>query len=460
MCKDIYSAYQDLVYSKESKCDIISKVAYLIGVKKAIFENEAQPPQLSTYQALELNKNARIIRNLCMLRNAFEHNYGKILDMNHTQYIYSPASMPELIPGECITGLSNDGVRVFKKMEKDPVQYIIELNKLICDRINNCKSVFPDWLKWDYVKELFVMPEGLSKSGAQKEAGIFYENKSYYPYSVYINWPAADHGNILYNDRKFVELLYQWHMDYFTDFSKVSDAGETVKGSIYDFIDASGKLDVVVDCENSDPYRLYATFRNLDAETTSKISKILLFDDIHTGTGWDLFDEQLPIEVEHIEISRLKQEKSLVDMTLTARCCKEYYKEGVDSFIIVSSDSDYWALIQTLNEARYLVMVEHEKCGIDMRDALAQSNIFYCYIDDFYSGNSQDLALKAMLQEVEHTLADALQLNIYEVLNKVLTATRAGLSTVEKTNFVDKYLRTLQLNISADGAMALQLKNR
>lgn len=460
MCKDIYSAYQDLVYSKESKCEIISKVAYLSGVKKAIFESETQPPQLSTYQALELNKNARIIRNLCLLRNAFEHNYGKILDMNRTQYIYSPSAMPELIPGECINSLSNDGVRVFRKSEKDPVQYIIELNHLICDRINNCKSVFPDWLKWEYVKELFVMPEGLSKAGAQKEAAVFYENKSYYPYSVYINWPAADHGNILYNDRKFVELLYQWHMDYFTDFSKVSDAGETVKGSIYDFIDASGKLDVVVDCENSDPYRLYATFKNLDAETTSKISKILLFDDIHTGTGWDLFDEQLPIEVEHIEIDRLKQDKSLVDMTLTARCCKEYYREGVDSFIIVSSDSDYWALIQTLNEARYLVMVEHEKCGVDMRDALAQANIFYCYIDDFYSGNSQELALKAMLREVEHKLADALQLNIFDILNATLTATRASLSTVEKTNFVDRYLRTLQLNIDGNGNMALQLKSR
>ena len=41
-------------------------------------------------------------------------------------------------------------------------------------------------------------------------------------------------------------------------------------------------------------------------------------------------------------IERIKQNKSLVDIKLTARACQEHYQKQVDSFVIVSSDSDYW----------------------------------------------------------------------------------------------------------------------
>ena len=51
------------------------------------------------------------------------------------------------------------------------------------------------------------------------------------------------------------DRLYQWHCDAFTEYSKVSDAGAFVKNNIYDFIDDSEKTVLVVDCENSDPYK-------------------------------------------------------------------------------------------------------------------------------------------------------------------------------------------------------------
>jgi hypothetical protein len=94
-------------------------------------------------------------------------------------------------------------------------------------------------------------------------------------------------------------------------------------------------------------------------------------------------------------IERIKQNKSLVDIKLTARACQEHYQKQVDSFVIVSSDSDYWGLISSLPDARFLVMIEREKCGPDMKAALAESGIFYCYLDDFYSGNSEDIKKNA-----------------------------------------------------------------
>ena len=91
----------------------------------------------------------------------------------------------------------------------------------------------------------------------------------------------------------------QWHCDAFTEYSKVSDAGAFVKNNIYDFIDDSEKTVLVVDCENSDPYKLCATLKNLDYEVMQKITAIILFDDVHTATAWRILENytRIPLNI-------------------------------------------------------------------------------------------------------------------------------------------------------------------
>lgn len=75
---------------KDSTYVIVSKVAYLIGVPKRIFENEHEPPQLEVYQQLENDKNARIIRNLCIIRTQIERNFKYINEkMSDGMHIFS-----------------------------------------------------------------------------------------------------------------------------------------------------------------------------------------------------------------------------------------------------------------------------------------------------------------------------------------------------------------------------------
>ena len=52
--------------------NIISIVAYLLGVGKQHFENVYEPPQLEVYSRLDQDQDARIIRNLCMIRKRRE----------------------------------------------------------------------------------------------------------------------------------------------------------------------------------------------------------------------------------------------------------------------------------------------------------------------------------------------------------------------------------------------------
>lgn len=438
---------------------VVSKLAYLIGVPQRIFENDHEPPKMEWYKKLDVDKNARIVRHLCILRTAIERSFGKIFqammyDMKNLH------SMEEWIPQDSLRQLMEDGITV-EKANCKPNQYIIDINKLICDRINNVKSLFPIWLKWDYIRELFIMPGGLSEAGIKNAAADYYANKAKYPYQVYMNWAYMDSGNILYNDKKFVRLLYEAHEDYFTDLSKVSDAGEKTKAGIYNFLEESDRVALVVDCENSDPYKLYATLNNLDQEALlDKIAKIILYDDVHTTSAWGILERFTEIPIEHNVIERVKENKSLVDIRLTTGTCREYYQNNIDSFILVSSDSDYWGLISAMPEVRFFVMVEYAKCGPDIKNALINSGITYCYIDDFCTGNSNEIKTVAVLSEVRAALDQAFHININTLLEEAYTATRADMSTAEKEQFYNRYIKPMHIVIAANGEASIELGER
>ncbi len=454
-----YTDDSEIVAYKDSTYELVSKVAYLIGVPKRIFENEHEAPRLEIYEQLEKDKTARIVRNLCVIRTSIERNFKYINDKMRTEY-RTILSMPEYVPSDSLNQLTADGVSFIKKTSTKLAHHIVELNRLISDRINNCKPLFPLWINWEYIKDLFIMPNGLTEAGTKDAADLYYRNLSYYPYQIYINWIPADEGNVLYNDKKFATLLYQWNNDYFGEMSKVSDVGNYVKSNIYDYIEDSEKVVVVVDCENSDPYKLVATLKNLNDEYTQKIASIILFDDVHTATAWRILEQFTQIPVEHMMIERVKQSKSLVDIMLTARACQEHYTNNVDSFIIVSSDSDYWGLIQSLPNARFLVMIEREKCGPDMKAALVSSGIFFCYIDDFYSGNAEEIKHSALFREMYRYIDNNVRLNVNEMFSEALRATRIDMADSEKKQFFDRYIRTMHMSISDSGDVVIELKRK
>lgn len=442
---------------KKQTYTVISKIAYLMGIPKNIFEHVHEPPKLRYYMELEQDKNARIARNLCRLRTAIIQNFAVINKSMLTDGsgIYT---LPDHIPTECIDQLYMDGIKILKS-NYTLIQYIVDLNRLISDRINNCREVFPLWLNWTYIREIFIMPNGLAEDGVTEAVKPYYENRKLYPYQVYLNWPPSDEGNIIFNDRKFVTLLYRWNRDEFTDLSKVQDVGDETMCGIYDFLQESGKAVIVVDCENSDPYKFCASLRSLDEAAIDKIAKIILYDDIHSASAWRILDTYIKAPIEHLMIERVKNNKSLVDICLTGGACREFYKNHADSFIIASSDSDYWGLISSLPEARFLVMVEREKCGPDIKAAFTNSGIFYCYLDDFNSGKSDDIRLNALIHEIYRHLNRSIHLNVNRMLEEAYLNTRANMSSAEKQQFYQKFIKPMHLVIEENGNVHIELQS-
>lgn len=436
---------------------ITSKIAYLIGIEKSYFESEEITFQMDIYDQMEREKFARIIRNLSRVRSAVYKRFSEI-DQEMRFNLKTIETLPELIPVESIKQLRLDGIVLYRancQLER----YIIDVNRLIIEHIGNCRSLFPLWLNWDYIRDLFVLKSGLTTGGNKEASRLYHAHYHWYPFQQFINWTPQNCGSLLFNDRKFVTLLYEMNGDFFQDISNVTDATHKTKGEIYQFLRDSRNTVVVVDCENSDPYKIYAMLSSLDDESMDHISRIILFDDVHTTPAWKILEKFIRIPIEHRMISRVKQDKSLVDISMTSGICREFYKNHADSFILCASDSDYWGLINVLQDARFLVCVETYKCGPDIKNVMRDHGISYCFLDDFYTGLNDKLKITVLLEQIT-TKLKTYQFNIDELLKEIYWETHIEMSPDEKERFYNQYVKNMHLKIDKQGTVSIELNRK
>lgn len=434
--------------------EIVTIVGYMIGVKKYVLVQYFDECCHDLLQELYSNKNATVIRYLCKLRTILMQKFKKTDD--EMRFKLNNLNKLDWYDQDNIKQLEKWGFEIVQPNYRAE-KYILDFNKLIAENIDNCSHLFPDWVNWNYIKDLFVISQYTKKGVLIDEFNRYMEKMDYYPFQMYIHWTPDDYGNLLYTDGKFLGIIYKQHNDAFTDFTKYKDAHSETKNNIYNFIDRSYKIAVAVDCENSDVYKLYSVLKNLNQDELSKIEKIVLYDDYHTTDGWQWLEKFTKIPIEHIEVKRVTDRKSLVDIKMTAGVCTDYYENGITSFILVSSDSDYWGLISTLKNAEFLVMYEYSKCGQAIKKALSENDIYYCSIDDFCSGNIEELKKAVLFGCLEKYLPDIPHINGKELVKKIYGEARVTASEKEMENFYNRYIKTLKLKVDNDGNFTVEI---
>lgn len=434
--------------------DMAATLAYLIGVRKHIIEHCFGGECSELLQKLYSNRDATVIRYLCKLRTTLLLKFRKTDD--ELRYNLKNLDRIEWYDKDNIAALEKWGISVVKPNYRSE-QYIMDITKLISENIDKCRDLFYEWVSWEYIKDLFYHPKFKKPNILKREFDKFMAGLEYYPFQMYIHWNPCDCGSLLFNDGKLISVIYEQHGETFGDKSKFRDAAEDTKQNIYKFIEDSSRIAIVVDCENSDVYKLYGVIKNLNQDEIAKIEKIILYDDYHTSSGWDWISKFIRIPVEHIEVERVTDSKSLVDIKMTAGVCEAYYRHNIDSFILFSSDSDYWGLISSLPNAEFLVMYEYSKCGQAIKVALEERGIYYCSIDDFFTGNIEDLKKAVLFDELEKYLKDIPYLNGKELVAKIFEDTRINASEKEIENFYNRYIKTLRLKVDSEGNFRVEI---
>lgn len=280
----------------------------------------------------------------------------------------------------------------------------------------------------------------------RRHANRYYAHMDHFPYYVYLNWPATCQADIFSSDRKFVTALYAARGKKFQDFALVTDSGYATSADVSSFLRANAPAAIAVDCENADPYKLYAMLVSLDqAALLGHISKVILYTGPNACAVWNLLDCFTGLTVERHVLERLKENKSLVDIQTAAGVTREFYQNGTKSFILASSDSDYWGLISTLPEANYLVVIEEEKCGPSIKQALESANIMYYSMDNFYPSDRSRSGTGTLLRQLAAALPEALtNLQVQELLDSIRQSARLLMSESEWQQFYNRFIRPLR----------------
>lgn len=456
----ITNSKNDNYISEPTSTSVVETLSYLLGVNKTIFEKEEHPFRIETFNKLHENKDARTIRILCVFRIMLMRNYDRINSLMRFE-LKNLESMGEFFAPEDLAFLAANNIHL-QKPNYHPQRYIIDINRHISENISSCKDLFP-LLKFDYIKTLFLMPDGAFGEGVKKATNVYTANAYDYPYSVYLNWTDKQslERNLLFNDRLFLQSLYSMNKDTFTEVNKLRDAKVATKMSIYEYLLENTDSVMIVDCENSDAFKLYSIFKTLTVDELKKIKKLVLIDDIHTTTAWQMLTELTPsnITVEYIPVERINARKSLVDIRVTTKICEEYYMNKVTSFLVCSSDSDFWGVVEALPDVNFLFMIEDTKCGTDIQRAFQEGGITWCSMDEF-ADKSNDFKVQALKMQMKAYIEERLNINIKEMEEVIFTDTRITLSEGEKTQFRNNYIRTLKFAISESGDVEVVIKEK
>lgn len=428
--------------------DIALTIGFLLGVKENQILNHVKNAAEYTVikEKLEKNEDCIVIRQLNNIRSNLMLNYEDV----------SKKISEDRIPLDKIKLFEED----FKLLKSQGVnigsnniginEYLANVNDEIYKRMYKIKAFFPKWVMFKNIQRLFLMPTNI-----EKESKRFKSKKSYYPYQRYFYWRDPKRcGYILCNDKYILEIAYSNCGKVFKDYHKIADASEATKNHIYDFIKDGDNIQIFIDGENADPYLFASVINSLSDCKIEKINKIVVcYDEVHTTKAWEYFKKFVSnIEVKTIPVQRVSDEKSLVDGKLMTAVNRAVYEENVDSIILVSSDSDFWSLIDDLKNVKFMVMVEKQKFGYKFKNKLREHNILYCYMDCFKTMEDNIFLKDVFRGELEETISGITNLGNAKTLFKdVLKRSRAQVSLLEQEILFDKFIAGIKLVIADDG---------
>lgn len=144
--------------------NIVLNISYLLGLDRERLKNSFKNVEKieEVLERLDKNKFVRIIRCLAILRFEILIKYKKIREKMIA--VVPLNEMHDLIRTDLINELSKYGIDAIKIDKGTSVQFSY-LNDKISENIENVKDIFPSWIKWNYIKDIFKIPNCYVKGG-------------------------------------------------------------------------------------------------------------------------------------------------------------------------------------------------------------------------------------------------------------------------------------------------------
>lgn len=392
--------------------------AYLLGMELSKYDISFVD-HFEIPNEVENNDDAMILRNLCMLRNNFLNSYD-VIDSFFTTTLRNIIEAPE-VNQNCVKYLeaANINLRITNATSADYIRHLSNLINEYARKVSN-SDLLPKWAT-SVLRDCYCNIFTVSKRTSGMTLSKTYERfRLKYPYQLFVGFNISEYQhNLLYRDStlftniqelsgiedvtSYDRFLMTGNSDFESDDNKTrgtySVTREEASDSFSDFLSNSSKILIIVDCENTHVDTVVAVVNEVSrSNIKGNKYKIVLVDDERCPADWEIIKLFTNFEVEHIEMHRLKSQKSTVDMRLALIAQREVLKNNIDGVVLVSSDSDYFCLMESMQETddfnSFFVIFEGDRVGEGYLSRLNKWGIgsmpaSYLDINDFVAEKSK-----------------------------------------------------------------------
>jgi hypothetical protein len=209
-----------------NRAEIVTVVAYMLGIPDERLEEYYSHHYGQLLEKLRKDDDATIIRYLCRVRTTIMNNF--LLVDNEIRYNLSNIDRMSFFEQKEIRALQSKGIPIVQPNCRSE-QYMVHVSRLIVENIDRCSRLFPETVKFSYIRSLFVIPKYTDPKMMIEEYEKFRGYKNMYPFQTYMYWEPEDFGYILYSDSKFLQVIYAQNGEMFTEGYLYRDAADNTK---------------------------------------------------------------------------------------------------------------------------------------------------------------------------------------------------------------------------------------
>ncbi len=284
------------------------------------------------------------------------------------------------------------------------------LNRIMDDCIDDCAKLFPN-VKWDYIRDLFVVP-GVTDEQVDETLA-----KGAFTADGYLYWPDMPWKweELISGDEDFLRALYLKNRDSFFPSEKLPmDAPESVQ-TVHGFLAGARKAAMFVDCGKTDPFRFVSFLEALPDTDAAKLGPIRLFCDENTSPTWEHLRSCVLVPVEYIY------------EPLTAEVCGKY----ASGTVLLAAGDNTAALAAQLPNKKTIALLTDPDLAIDSPTSVVLE-------DDAHSTAVYELKHAAIKKQVLLRINTIVDEKLEEILSESIKVTGARLTDDERKMFLRK----------------------
>ena len=89
---------------------------------------------------------------------------------------------------------------------------------------------------------------------------------------------------------------------------------------------------------------------------------------------------------------------------------------------------------------------------------LEQDGTYYCFMDDFCTGNIKTFKNAMFVSALKDKMGKALTVDTHALIDEIIRNLRMDVSAAEKSNFYNKYIRKMRLEIDEKGILRIKVQ--